>query len=313
LNIRALPYIILLGFFYGSTLIASRFSVGQYEPTTYIGLRMFIASIAHMLVYWLVSGRKFPTDIELWKRAGFMGAIGTAIPMTAIVSSLQFQSSGVTSLLLTTVPALTVVLAHFALPDESLSIRKSIGVTLALGGAVMLAISGENGLPDMSQAAPTGYILVGIAIVFSAVMTIYARRFLKGYDAFDVASIRMFSAGAVVLPFSFVTVGLDMSAVTGEGYFALFYAAVVGTFMGLLLSFYIIKRFGATPATMTSYVIPIVAGFGGVIVLDEEFTLTMVVGMVVIVSGIALLQEYGNQPETIDTEETVTKPSAQTS
>jgi len=313
LNIQALPYIILLGFFYGSTLIASRFSVGQYEPTTYISLRMVIASGAHLLVYWLMSGRRFPKNIELWKRAGLMGAIGTAIPMTAIVSSLQYQSSGVTSLLLTTVPALTVVLAHFSLPDESLSFRKSIGVTLALGGAIMLAISGEDGLPDMAQGSPIGYILVGVAIVFSAIMTIYARKYLKGYDAFDVASIRMLTAGIVLMPFSLLTVGFDMSAVTGEGYFALIYAALVGTFMGLLLSFYVIKKFGATPATMTSYIIPIVAGFGGVVVLGEEFTTTMIVGMVVIVSGIALLQEYGNQPETEETDSVVVKTEPQTS
>lgn len=308
MNIQALPYIILLGFCYGSTLIASRFSVGQYEPTTYIGLRMVIASVAHLLVYWLISGRRLPRDIELWKRAGFMGAIGTAIPMTSIVSSLQYQSSGVTSLLLTTVPALTVILAHFALPDESLSIRKSIGVTLALGGAIMLAISGENGLPDMAEAVPTGYILVGIAIVFSAVMTIYARKYLKGYDAFDVASIRMFSASVVIMPFSLLTVGFDLTAVTGEGYFALFYAAIIGTFAGLLLSFYTIKRFGATPATMTSYIIPIVAGIGGVIILGEEFTTTMLVGMIVIVSGIALLQQSGHQTKAKDVDSVITKP-----
>ncbi len=312
MNIQALPYIIVLGFFYGSTLVVSRFSVGQYDPTTYIGLRMVIASFAHLFVYWLISGRRFPRDIELWKRASLMGVFGTAIPMTSVVASLQFQSSGVTSLLLTTVPALTVILAHFALPDESLSIRKSIGVTLALGGAIMLTVNGEDGLPDMVQTVPTGYILVGVAIIFSSVMTIYARKYLKGYDSFDVASIRIFTAGLVIMPFSLITVGFDMSAVTGQGYLALFYAAIIGTFMGLMLSFYTIKRFGATPATMTSYIIPIVAGIGGVIVLGEEFTTTMLIGMVVIISGIALLQEYGKQSETEETEEVVVKPQAQT-
>lgn len=311
MSIHALPYIVVLGFFYGSTLIASRFSVGQYDPTTYIGLRMAIASMAHLFIYWVMSGRKFPRDAGLWKRASLMGVFGTAIPMTCIVSSLQYQSSGVTSLLLTTVPALTVVIAHFALSDEHLTRRKAMGVTLALGGAVMLALNGENGLPDMSEASPLGYILAGVAIFFSAVMTIYARKYLKGYDAFDVASIRMFTAGMTIMPFSLLTVGFDLSGVTGQGYFALGYASLIGTFLGLLLSFYIIKRFGATPATMTSYIIPIVAGFGGVLILGEEFTTTMVVGMIVIVSGITLLQQYGSETET--SEEVVTKPQTQSS
>ena len=43
---------------------------------------------------------------------------------------------------------------------------------------------------------------------------------------------------------------------------------------------------------MTSYIIPIIAGFGGVLILGEEFTTTMVYGMVVIIAGVTLLQEF---------------------
>jgi len=292
LSIQALPFVILLGFLYGSTLIASRFSVGQYDPTTYIGLRMVIASIAHLLVYWFMSGKKIPRNIELWKRASLLGILGTAIPMTCVVGSLQYQSTGVSSLLLTTVPAITVVLAHFWLPDESLNPRKIFGVSLALGGAIMLALNGENGLPNMTDAPPTGYILISVSIICSSIMTIYARKYLKGYDSFDVASIRIFTASMTIMPFSLAFAGFNMTEVTGQGYVALLYAAIIGTFFGLLLAFYNIKRFGATPAAMTSYIIPIIAGFGGVLILGEEFTSTMVFGMVVIIAGVALLQEF---------------------
>lgn len=289
-----MPYVVLLGLFFGSSLVASRFSVGQYDPTTYIGLRMIIASLMALAVYQFASGRRLPRDRELWKRAGLLGVFGTAVPMTCVVSSLQYQSSGVTSLLLATGPALTVLMAHFLLPDELLSRRKVIGVGLAMAGALMLALSGEDGLPDVTQSAPTGYALVTIGMTFSSIMVIYARKYLRSYDSFDVGSVRLFTTALTMMPFSLLTVGFDLSAIDGAGVFGLFYAAVVGTFLGLILSFYNIKRFGATPAVMTTYVIPIVAGVGGVLILDEIITTTMVIGMIVIVGGIALLQEYRN-------------------
>lgn len=273
-------------------MVVSRFSLGQFEPTTYIGIRMIISSGMALLVYAIVTGRRLPRDIEVWKRAGLLGVFGTAVPMVCVISALQYQSSGVTSLLLATGPALTVCLAHFILPDELLNRRKAIGVTLALGGALLLALSGEDGLPDASDAEPTGYLLVLVAMVFSAVMIIYARKYLRGYDAYDVGSIRIFTTALAVTPFSLLTVGIDVSAVDGAGVLALIYSAVVGTFLGLLLSFYNIKRFGATPAVMTTYIIPIVAGIGGVLLLGEEITGTMLAGMVIIVGGIALLQQY---------------------
>ena len=292
LNIKALPYVILLGLFFGSSLVVSRFSVGQFDPTTYIGVRMIIASLMSLLVYSIATGRRVPRDKELWKRAGLLGIFGTAVPMTCVVTSLQYQSSGVASLLLSTGPAMTIVMAHFILPDELLNRRKVIGVSLALGGALMLALSGEDGLPNVSRADPTGYLLVTVGMIFSSIMVIYARKYLSGYDAFDVGSVRLFATAIVMMPFSLLTVGFDVSAVDAVGIAGLIYAAVIGTFVGFMLSFYNIKRFGATPTVMTTYVIPIVAGVGGVLLLGEEITGAMVIGMLVIVGGIAFLQEY---------------------
>lgn len=273
-------------------MVVSRFSVSQFEPATYIGIRMIISSMLAMLVYAALTGRRVPRDRVLWIRASVLGVFGTAVPMTCVITALQYQSTGITSLLLSAAPALTILLAHLFLPDELLNRRKVIGVGLALAGALLLALSGEDGLPDGSASAPTGYILTGIAVVFSAVTVIYARRYLRGYDAYDVGSIRIFSTALAVMPYSLLTVGFDVSAVDGAGVLALLYSALVGTFLGLLLSFYNVKRFGATPTVMTTYIIPIVAGIGGVLFLGEEITTLMVFGMAVIVSGIALLQEY---------------------
>ena len=296
MTVQALPYVVILGFLFGSTLIASRFSVGQFQPVTYIGLRLTMASLGHAVVYTLARRRRWPTDRRLWRHAAVLGILGTAVPMTAIVTSLQYQSGGITALLITTSPALTVLLAHFFLPDEALTRRKSAGVALALGGAVLLAMRGESGLPDVSQASPTGYGLVLLAMVLGSSMTIYARRYMRDLDAFDVASVRMFAAALLLMPLSGLFAGFDLHAVDGQGYLALIYAAFVGTFGGFILAFYNIKRFGATASAMTAYVVPAVTGIGGVLVLGETVTTMMLFGMGVIVSGIAIINQGNAQP-----------------
>jgi drug/metabolite transporter (DMT)-like permease len=163
------------------------------------------------------------------------------------------------------------------------------GVILSLGGAVLLAVRGESGLPDVSQASPLGYGLVALGILSGSSMTIYARRFMRNYDFFDVASVRMFVATLTVVPLSVLLVGVDVSAVNLLGYLAMGYAALVGTFAGLILFFYNIKRFGATAASMPTYVIPVVATLGGALVLDEHITVGMLAGMGLIALGIALI------------------------
>lgn len=287
---KSLPYIVLLGSIYGTTLMASRFSVGQFDPISYIALRLSIASLGYLLMYaFSFQGRSWPKDRQLWKHASLLGVFGTAIPMAFIVISLQYQSSGLTAVLITTSPAITVLLAHYFLPDEPLTRRKIVGIALALLGALLLALLGESGIPDVTRANPAAYLLVMTAMLFGSIMIVYARKYMRALSSFDVGAVRNISAALVVLPISLFIVGIDLSQVTLSGYLALGWASIVGTLIGMFLEFYIIKRFSATTTAMTAYIIPIVAGIGGVLLLHETFTSGMLLGALLIILGIASL------------------------
>ena len=284
----AIPHILIVGLLFGSTLLASRFSVGQYHPTNYVGLRLVIAGLAHTGVYLFSQKHRFPRDPRLWAHGALLGIVGTAVPMMAIVTSLQYQSSGLTAILLTIGPAITVLMAHFGLPDEKMSGRKAAGVALAFSGAILLTVLGENGLADV-RSNPAGYGLVFTAMVINGLVTVYIRRFLKDCEGFDLSSLRMFFAAIAVMIYAALTFGFDLSHVTGTGYAVLGYASLTGTFLGMILSISLIQKFGATASAMTAYVIPIVASVGGLVLLHEQITTGMIGGMILIIAGIAVI------------------------
>jgi drug/metabolite transporter (DMT)-like permease len=276
---------------FGTTLVASRFSVGQFSATTYLGLRLTISVIGFGVVYlFRIGKRAWPRGRQLWKHSVALGILGTAIPMTGVVVSLQYLSSGLASMLITVNPAITVLLAHFFLPDERLTLRKSLGVLLALGGAVMLAALGESGLAD-TQGSLTGYLLVFGAMIFASTMTVYTRKYVQDYDAVDVTGIRLLVAALVVMPLSILFVGFDLSDVNSQGLMALIYAALIGTFLGMLLSLYNIQRFGATASVMSAYIIPVVAMLTGLLLLGEQITPGMLAGMILILWGVWLINK----------------------
>ena len=290
--VQSIPYVLFLGTLFGTTLLASRFSIGQFEPSTYIGIRLVVASLGYFFLY-LFSGqrRKWPTARDLWKHAGLLGIIGTATPMLFLVTSLEYQSSGMTAILITLGPAITVSMAHFFLPEEPLTKRKLIGVMFALSGALLLVLLGESGLPDISQANPIGYLLVLTAMICASAATVYARKYMTDLDAFQVTSVRIFVAALVVMPLSILLIGFDLSQVNQQGFLALGWASLAGTFLAMLIAFNNIKRFGATAAAMTAYVIPVVASIGGLLVLDEQITKGMLAGMALIIVGIAVINQ----------------------
>ena len=290
---RALPCVILIGTITGSTLIASRFIItGQISPTTYTGLRLSLASLAYILVYLLgIQGRKWPTGRRLWLHSTVLGVFDPAIPMTLNALSLQYQSSGITSILLTLVPASIVVMAHFFLPNEPLTRRKSLGVILALLGAVLLAILGESGLPDVARVNQIGYLVILASVISVSAMTVYARKYMQNFDTFDVSFVRVMIAAIVVMPLSILLEGFDLSRANLQGLLALGYASFIGTFTGFLLGFWTIKRFGATPSAMVWYVLPVVTSIGGVLLLGEQLTVVIMTGMALIIVGIALINQ----------------------
>lgn len=295
MTLQSLPYILLLGLLFGTTLVANRFGLGQFDTAVYVGLQLTLASIGHAAFYLR---RPLPADPKLWRHSLVFGTIGTAAPIVAINTSLQFQSSIITAIFITATPALTVLLAHFFLPDEPLTRRKLAGVALAFAGALLIALRGETGLPTVSQANPLGYLLSLFGITCSSGMAIYARKYMRTFDAFDVASIRMFVATLTVIPLVFLT-GLNLQQVDGRGYLAVGYSGLVGTFAGLLLAFYVLKQFGATAGAMPAYIVPIVASIGGMLFLGETLTAGMLAGMALILAGIALLNER-RQPQTVN-------------
>jgi drug/metabolite transporter (DMT)-like permease len=295
MNNRSLPYVSLLALIFGSTLVVSRFSVGQFDALAYVGLRLLLASLCHALIY-VLSSRQWPRERRIWRHAPVVGVLGTAIPMSFIVSSLQYQSSGITSLLLTAAPAITVVLAHFFLPDEHLNGRKVAGVVLAISGAAALVLLGESGLPDVRESNPLGYALVIAAIFFVSVSTIYARRNLLDADPLDAAAVRMWTATMAVMPVAYLLTGFDLSQVTITGYAALLYAGVVGAFGGMLLELHIIQRFGATATAITANLIPIVALIGGWLFLGEQISPGMIVAMALIIAGVTIITRSETEP-----------------
>lgn len=285
---KAYPNILLLGTLWGTNLVVSRFGIGQFDPMLFTGLRLALASVGFALVH-LALGRPWTRNRRVWLNGALLGLFGTAIPMTSFMSSLRYQSSGITALLVTTTPAYIVLLAHIFLPDEQLNRYKGTGVLLALGGAILLVLRGESGLPDVSQANPIGYLLVFLGLICESSVAIYVRLRMRELDVIGVTSVRLLIGALAVLPTAILFEGIDFTAVDQIGLLSLGYAAIVGALAGQLISFYVTRRFGATAFSLTSYVVPVIAAVTGVLLLGETITGGMIAGMVLIILGVSLI------------------------
>ncbi|MCB0071135.1 MAG: DMT family transporter [Caldilineaceae bacterium] len=292
MHTKALPYVGLLSFFWGTNIVASRFGIDEFDPVVFIALRLAIATVFFVLIF-LLQRRALPTDGRVWRHAAISGVIGVAIPMNLFILSLQFQSSGMAAIFVTITPAMMALAAHTFLPDERMTTYKALGVMLALSGSLFLALRGESGLAGVGRASPLGFGLVFIGLCSEVTNAIFVRKRMRDMDPVSVTGIRLLTGALVTGTVAVLLSSGTWHNVTPAGLFSLGYASLVGALGGQFLAFYITRRFGATAFSLTSYLIPVVATVFGVLILGEIVTWGMVVGVVLIGSGVYLINRPG--------------------
>jgi len=246
MHTKSFPYIGMLSLFWGTNIVASRFGIGEFDPLFFIALRLTIATL-FFVPFLFLTGRRLPRETAVWRSAAISGILGVSIPMSTFILSLQYQSSGVTSIFVTLAPVMIVIAAHLFLPDEKLTRNKGLGVALALVGTLFLALRGESGLADVGRANPLGFGLVLIGLTSETANTVFVRRRMMGMDPMIVTGIRL-GVGAIVLTvISLFVADLSLAAITPAGYFSLGYASLVGALGGQFMAFYVMRRFGAPP------------------------------------------------------------------
>lgn len=274
-------------------MVVSRFSLGQFDPLGYVALR-FILTFVILLPLTLYKTRTLVFQRSgIWFHAVFVGIVGTALPFGSYISSLQYQSSGITSMLLTVTPIVTLLFAALFIKGEKITGRKLLGSFIGLGGAILLIAMGETGL-KFSEPDMRGYLLVFMGIVGSAFGIIMLKKYLQKESILVVSLIRSLSAAIVLTAIAVATGSMDFSRVAQTGWLALGYAAIAGTVATIMLQAKIIAQYGPSRAAQAEYVTPLAASTLGIVFMGELVSVPMLVGMVLIFFGLHILGNKGD-------------------
>ena len=277
-----IPPVVFMSVFFGTNLVASRFCLGQFHPLGLVAIRLSLAAILTAALSLIRHGR-MPQGATIWRDGAVVGVFATAIPMTAFVSALQYQSAGVTALCISLTPIAAMTFAHFLLPDDRLTPRKSLGALISVSGVALLLAGGETGLGEFHWE---GFALIAIGVVSNGFGIVHIRRRLTSERSLEIAAVRLLVGAAVAALVSAFAGGFDLSRVKWSGLAAVAYGVVFGTIVAFLLYTFVSVRFGPTKATQQEYLVPVVATIVGALLLGEQVSALMVFGMVAVIAGI---------------------------
>ncbi|UCH83144.1 MAG: EamA family transporter [Candidatus Latescibacterota bacterium] len=252
-------------------------------PITAAGLRFILASIVifSILIY---KGIKLPRDRKFLYLSLYLGFFQMAIPYALVYWAEQHITSGLTSILFSTMPFTVAILARIFLGDP-LTIPKVAGITIGTIGVVVIFY---DGLSVGSTEALLGIAATLLSAVFASVSSIVIKRFSRQYNPLASIFVPMVIGGIVLTAVGRVaeanrTITFDLTTV-----FSIVYLAVLGSVAAFGLYYWIIKHMDVTALSYQTFIIPILACVIGWIFLRETVTLNVAFGGGMIVIGIAL-------------------------
>jgi drug/metabolite transporter (DMT)-like permease len=273
---------------WGTSFLFVKLAVREVAPVTLVAVRFAIAASVLSAVM-RARGLRLPSSPRVWSHYLLMGVVGNAVPFTLIAWGQIRVDVGLAGILMGVMPLMTLLLAHFFVPGERMTPRMVVGFAVGFIGLVMLL--GPEALLELGGAASDllSQLAIAAAAVFYAVNTIIARR-LARLDALVSATTVMWTTSALMIP---AALWLDRPwnlALSAESIASVIWLGLFATALATIIYFRVIQTAGPTFLSLINYLIPTVALTAGAIVLDEELVGGILVGMALILAGLAISQ-----------------------
>jgi drug/metabolite transporter (DMT)-like permease len=208
------------------------------------------------------------------------GAIEMAGPFLLLGHAEQTLPSGLTGLLVATVPLFAALIAFGGGDRSVLSPARAIGLVVGFVG-VFVIVAG----PGLAVEGGGGLLAVGevllVALLYAIAPFVIATK-LRDVPALGTITLALLAVGIFYTPIAFLT---QHQVPTVESTVSLVLLAVLCTAVAFIAFFALIARVGPVRAPLFTYVNPVVAIVLGTIVLSEPLTAGLLVGFPLVIVG----------------------------
>jgi drug/metabolite transporter (DMT)-like permease len=265
----------------GSAAAVTRYLVGNADPLTLALLRWGIGFLI-VLPVTLMLRSKLPPRSD-WLAVSVLGICFFGLFFVFYNIAVAYTTAARASLALSTLPLQTMVVAAI-LRIEQLTIRKSLGVAVAMFGVFTALASGLGAAPE---GAWRGELIMTGAVLCMAFYNVWSRRFIQRSGALGFLCVGM-GAGAVVL-FTIDALSGRVAVLAGFGapqWIAGIYLGVCGGALAFILWVFALQRTTPTLVANTMTINPIAAGLLATQLVGEPITLNLVGGLIAVFAGI---------------------------
>jgi len=274
---------ILLGAIWSSSFMWIKIAVQEIGPITLVAFRVLFGLLFGVAVI-LLQRAQLSRSLKEWSPLLILGVTNVAVPFFLISWGEQTIDSAVAAILDATVPLFTILIAHYLLHDDKMTVPKVLGLLMGFAGVVILM---SKDIGD-SLGSVFGQLAVVLACAFYAGSAVYARKTTEATSGIMRSVGPLVSATAVMWLATFLVESPVEIPQLGITWIALLFLGVVGSGVAFILLYYLIHEIGPTRTSMVTYLFPLGGVILGVAFLNEQLSWQLLVGAVLIILSLVV-------------------------
>jgi drug/metabolite transporter (DMT)-like permease len=284
---QALVVWLILSLIWGSTWSFIKVGLRDLPPITFAAIRFLIAAVILWLIILVMRRSAIPRTRRDWMIMAWTGLIAFTVNYGLVFWGEQYITSGLAAVLQATIPAFGLVIAHFYLPAEPMTMRKLAGVVIGIAGVSMIFY-------DQLKIEGAAALWGSAALVVSSFCVAYSNVLVKAHcrhlDPAALAGGQMVCGLAPLLVFGAIWEGNPLLLRwTEAAIISILYLALVGSALAFLLYYWLVRKIEVTKTMLIALVTPVIALLIGMVRLREEVSWLVGTGSVAILSGISLI------------------------
>lgn len=252
-------------------------AVESYSPASVVAGRTLVGALV-LLPFALRQRALRPAFAKIgWVLA--FGAVEMAGPFILLSHAEQTLPSGLTGLLVATVPLFAALIAFGGGDRSVFRPSRAIGLGVGFVGVALIVLGPGLAVDGDGILAVLEVLLV--AVLYATAPFIVARK-LQNVPTLGTVTVSLAAVGVFYLPIGLLT---QHRVPTVSSTLALAALGVLCTAVAFVVFFALIAHVGPARAPLFTYVNPVVAILLGALILGEPLTLGLVIGFPLVILG----------------------------
>lgn len=285
LDLKAIAILLVLTLLWGLNYPVIKYTTQGISPVFSSAVRSVIASLFG-IVYCLRQKEKlFHTDIRLFH--GFVVGLLFGLEFACVYFGMLYTDAVRSVLFVYLSPFVVAAGAHFFLKGDRLTFLKTAGLVLAFAGVVVVFW----GKPQAARPAMLfGDLLEIAAGFFWGATTLYIKKFMaQKVNPINTFLYQLFFSIPILFLVSLVLEPRWIYRIDFPIILSLLFQSIIVAFVSYLIWFRLIHQYSVSRLSAFTFFTPLFGVLFGVLFLDEEFTVSLMIGLPLVSLGIFLV------------------------